>query len=85
MDKGLRTEGRFDLWWSSLALYDTGKEELTVLREASATRDYAIADYDGKSGALEIMESSVQDAKDWADEDKIEDKRFTLPLPGAVK
>ena len=84
-DKGARAEGRFDLWWCSVALYDTEKEELTLLREASATRNYAVADHDGGSGALEIVESSVGDAKDWADEDRIEERPLTLPLPAAAK
>ena len=79
--KGPRAEGKFDLWWSSAALYDTMKNSLTVLRQATATADYAVTGCDMKGGELEIMESSVKDVKDWADEDKVDDKELRFPVP----
>ncbi|MBQ3893414.1 MAG: hypothetical protein II737_08490 [Mailhella sp.] len=81
--KGPRAEGKFDLWWSSAALYDSMKNKLTVLRQATATADYAVTGCDRKSGMLEVMESSVKDVKDWADEDKVDDKELRFPVPKA--
>ncbi len=82
-EKGPRAEGKFDLWWSSVTLCDSMKDKLTVLRQATATADYAVTGCDRKSGALEIMESTVKDEKDWADEDKVDDKELRLPVPKA--
>ncbi len=79
--KGPRAEGKFDLWWSSVALYDTMKNSLTVLKQASATADYAVTGCDMKAGALEIMESTVKEVKDWADDDKVGDREIRLNVP----
>ena len=81
--KGPRAEGRFDSWWSSAALYDSMKNKLIVLRQATATADYAVTGCDREGGALEIMESTVKEVKDWADDDKVGDREIRLNVPKA--
>ena len=82
-DKGPRVEGKFDLWWSSIKLYDCETGKTTVVRKATATKNYALSGCDREAGALDITESSVKNAKDWEDEDKIDDKELSVPVPAA--
>ena len=81
--KGVRVRDRFDLWWSSVALYDSVENEKIVLKEATTTRDYTVSGYDEAKDELEIWESSVMDAKDWGDENKVKDTKLKLPIPAA--
>ena len=82
-DKGPRVEGMFDLWWCSIQLYDCETGKTTLIREATATKNYALNGYDRAKGALDITESFVNKAKDWEDEDKINDKELSVPVPAA--
>ena len=82
-DKGPRVEGMFDLWWCSVKLYDCKTGKTTVIREATATKNYALNGYNRETGALDITESVVKNAKDWEDEDKIDDKELSVPVPAA--
>ncbi|MBR3664309.1 MAG: hypothetical protein IKN64_06605 [Desulfovibrio sp.] len=81
--KGARVKDRFDLWWSSVVLYDTVENEKIVLKEATANKNYSISDYDEASDELELWESSVKDVKDWEDENKVKDIKIKLPIPAA--
>lgn len=81
-DKGLR-RGSQERGWCSVALYDTGEEMLTVIREATATRNYIVNGCDHNGEMLDVWEHSVKDEKDWADEDKIEYKGHKVPVPAA--
>ena len=80
--KGLRS-GTEDTWWTSPSLYDSVEDHLTVIKEAEATKNYVIAASDFEEGTLVIIEYSVKDEKDWADEDKVEEKELTVPIPAA--
>ena len=75
--------GHEGIWWASPSLYDTAEDEAIVIRKATATRNSAIIDYDPEAGTLTIMEMSVEDEKDWPDEDKVEFQELTLSIPAA--
>ena len=64
-------------------LYDTVEDELIVIKEASATKNYLLAGFDHETGTLELHEVFVEDEKDWADGEKIEDREITVPIPAA--
>ncbi|MBO4295968.1 MAG: hypothetical protein J5863_04355 [Desulfovibrio sp.] len=81
--KGLRAAGKFDLWWSSVVLYDSVEKERIVIKEATATRTYVVNGVDGGKGTLEVFESSVKDPGDWADESKVKDEELSVPIPAA--
>ncbi|MCR5815182.1 MAG: hypothetical protein K6G15_11935 [Desulfovibrio sp.] len=81
--KGARAKDKFDLWWTSAALYDSAVDELIILKEATATKDYTISGYDEANASFAIMESSVKDTKDWGDEEKITDTEISVPTPAA--
>ena len=73
----------FDLWWCTIKIHDCETGKTTVIREATATKNYALNGYNRETGALDITESFVKNAKDWEDEDKIDDKELSLPVPAA--
>ena len=81
-NKGPRTKDGDD-WWNSPALYDTVFEELTVLKEATETKNYFITGYDHDTGVIDLNEASVKDTKDWGDPDKIKYKEITVETPAA--
>ena len=81
--RGARVRDRFDLWWSSVALYDSVGNEKIVLKKATATRDYTFSGYDEADDELEIWESSVTDVQDWGDENKVKDTKLRLSVPAA--
>ena len=81
-DKGVRS-GSDDIGWYSAVLYDSVEEELIVIKEATATRNYLLAGFDHETGMLELHEVFVKDEKDWADGEKIEDREITVPIPAA--
>ncbi|MCR5168986.1 MAG: hypothetical protein K6C33_00810 [Desulfovibrio sp.] len=66
-----------------MALYDTIEEELTVLRQATATRDFACLGFDSASGKLYGVERSVKAEKDWSSESKITKQKIEIPIPAA--
>ena len=67
--------------WLSVALYDSALEELTVLREATETQDFILSGVEHEEGVLKVQERSVKDKKDWDDEEKVEGKVTTIPIP----
>lgn len=69
--------------WLSVALYDSALEELTVLREATETQDFILSGVEHEEGVLKVQERSVKDKKDWDDEEKVEGKVTTIPIPAA--
>ena len=83
IDKGARVKGRFDLWWSSVVLYDSVENERIVIKEATATRDYTVNGCDTKTGTLDVLESSVKQVKDWGDDTKVKDTELKIPVPPA--
>ena len=78
--KGARDKAG-DQLWDSVAMYDTVFEELSILKEATETKDYFITGYD--AGNIDVSESSVKDQKDWNNPDKIEYKDITIETPAA--
>ena len=80
--KGARDKAG-DQLWDSPALYDTVENELTVLKEATETKDYFITGYDHDTGVIDVSEGSVKDEKDWNNPDKIEYKDITVETPAA--
>ena len=76
--KGVQYEG-----WLSVVLYDLAMEELFVLSEATETQDYILVGVNHEEGLLEVLERSVKKVKDWDDEQKVEDKDMTVPIPAA--
>ena len=80
--KGLRS-GNPERRDCSVALYDTIEEELTVLRQATATRDFACLGFDSASGKLYGVERSVKAEKDWSSESKITKQKIEIPIPAA--
>ena len=81
--KGPRVKGRFDVWWSSVVLYDSVENERIVLKEATATEDYTVNGCDTEKGMLDVLENSVKDVKDWGDDAKVKDTELKLPIPAA--
>ncbi len=81
--KGARVKGRFDLWWSSVVLYDSVENERIVIKKATATTDYTLNDCDTKNGTLDVLESSVKAVKDWEDDAKVKDTELKIPVPPA--
>ena len=81
--KGLRAEGKFDSWWTSVVLYDSAIDERIVIKEATATKDYSINDYNDSDGSIIILESSVKNKNDWKDDDKVKDVEIKVPAPAA--
>ena len=79
--KGPRSGTDDAAWWFSAALYDSAVDNLIVLKEAAETRSYIVGNREEDNAV--ILELSVKDAKDWSDEDKIEAKEITLPIPPA--
>ncbi len=81
--KGLRAEGKFDCFWSSAAVYDSAVDLLTVLKQADALNNYILNGYFEDSDTFEVWRSTVKDEKDWADDDKIDEKELSVPVPAA--
>ncbi len=81
--KGARAAGKFDLWWSSVVLYDSVEKERIVIKEAAATRNYVVNGVNDGNGTLDVFESSVKAPKDWADESKVKDEELSVPIPAA--
>ena len=66
----------------SVVMYDAAASELTVLKEATDTKNYwftSVAD----DGVLLVTEESVKSEKDWGDEDKTEEREIKVEVPAA--
>lgn len=74
-----------EAWWCSVAMYDTVEETASVFEKAAATetRNFVVTGIDEESGTMEIWEHFVKDAKDWADESKVENRDFRIEIPAA--
>ena len=81
--KGPRAEGKFDLWWSSVVIYDSAENERIVIRKATATTDYTLNGCDTENGTLDVMESTVKVVTDWKDDSKVKDTELKIPVPAA--
>lgn len=56
---------------------------LIVIRQATETEDYTIVGCDNGVGTLDIVERSVENARDWNDEKKIRHKEMKFSIPAA--
>jgi len=80
--KGLRTADR-NSWHCSLALYDAAEGRLTILRQATATRDFIYQGYNEEEDLILVLERSVQAPEDWNSGAKITEKDISVPVPAA--
>ncbi len=80
--RGLRSDGP-DSRRRSAALYDTAENKLAVLRQATATRDFACCGFDREKGTPLVAERSVKAAKDWSSLRKTAMKIVKIPIPAA--
>jgi hypothetical protein len=67
----------------SVSMYDTAAKELTVLKEATATRNFTLGSMTEDGSAVTVVEQSVKSEKDWADEDKIKTREIQVEIPAA--
>ena len=66
---------------TSVVLYDSPTGAETVLKESSDTGSFALGAV--AEGKIVIGETYVASPKDWADEDKIEEREITVDIPPA--
>jgi len=76
--RGPRAEGRYDMWWSSAAVYDVAKAKLAFVRKATPVACYAVTGADAESGTLKLWETSVQRVQDWKDEDGVSEREIAV-------
>jgi len=69
--------------WLSVVVYDTLMEELFPVAEATETKDYMYITMDVEEDEILILERSVERVEDWDDENAIEDREFSVPIPAA--
>ena len=70
--------------WLSVMVYDCFMEELFPVQEATETQDYMLIGIDvDQQGVLYILERSVEGVEGWNDENAIEDREFSVPIPAA--
>ena len=67
----------------SAVMYDTVAEELVVLKEATATKNYWCEGLSEDGGSIIILEDSVKSEKDWGNEEKIKTRKIKVELPAA--
>ena len=67
----------------SAVMYDTVAEELVVLKEATATKNYWCGGVTDDGASLIISEDSVTSEKDWGDEEKIKTRELRIEIPPA--
>jgi len=81
--KGERYEGADFPGWLSVVVYNSGTDSLTATVEATKTEDFMMERVDGRTGELVITKFSVNDEKDWKDEDtgKIKTEEIRVPVP----
>jgi hypothetical protein len=78
--EGTRGDGGLYL---SVSMYDAAAKELTVLKEAAGTRNFALGGVAEDGSAVTVIEQSVKSEKDWADEGKIETREIRVEIPAA--
>ncbi len=69
--------------WLSVAVYDSLMEELFSVMEATETQDYMLIGANTESDMLEILERSVENARNWNEEEKIQEREISVPIPAA--
>ncbi len=69
--------------WLSVMVYDCFMEELFLVQEATETQDYMLIGIDVEQDALHILERSVENVEGWNDENAIEDRELSVPIPAA--
>ncbi len=67
----------------SAVMYDTVAEELVVLKEATATKNYWFGGMADGGASLVLREDSVTSGKDWGDEEKITTREMKVEVPPA--
>jgi len=67
----------------SAVMYDTVAEEVVVLKEATATKNYWYGGLSGDGDSFVIQEDSVKSEKDWGDEEKITTREIKIEVPAA--
>jgi hypothetical protein len=67
----------------SAVMYDTVAEELAVLKEATATKNYWCGGLADDGASIVISEDSVTSEKDWGDEEKITTREIKIEIPAA--
>ncbi len=67
----------------SAVMYDAIAEELVVLKEASATKNYWCEGLSEDGGSIIILEDSVKSEKDWSNEEKIKTRKIKIEIPAA--
>ena len=67
-------------------MHDTVESAMSVLKEATETKNYMIAGYgyDYDTGVIDINEASVKNKKDWNSADKIDYREITVETPPPV-
>mgnify|MGYP000881339016 CR=1 FL=1 len=67
----------------SAVMYDTVAEELVVLKEATATKNYWYGGLSDDGGSFVVLEDSVKSEKDWGNEEKIKTRKIQIEIPAA--
>jgi hypothetical protein len=65
---------------ASAVMFDAAAGKETVLKRATATKNYRIARIDD-GGSLTLAEDSVKSVQDWEDEEKIQTKEIRVKVP----
>ena len=83
VQKGARYGGADFPGWLSVVVCDSGVDSLTTVVEATKTEDFMMKEVDGNTGEIIITKFSVNDEKDWKDEDagKIKTEEIRVPVP----
>ena len=67
----------------SVVLYDSAVEETIPLKEASVTKNFSFVSVSEDGEKITILETSVRSPKDWAGEEKINEREISVPVPAA--
>ena len=65
-----------------MAIHDSLMEELFFVMEATETQDYMLIGANTKSDMLEILKRSVENARNWNEEEKIQEREISVPAAG---
>ena len=67
----------------SVILYDSAVEETIPLKEASVTKNFSFVSVSEDGEKITVLETSVRSPNDWADEEKIDEREISVPVPAA--
>jgi hypothetical protein len=65
----------------SAGLYDSATGETIVLKESTETQNFRFSSVSDDGEHIVLLEEYVKSPKDWADEDKVETREITVPVP----